>query len=143
MRTRSAGAFVEELEKEFPQQFSLYCDDEVPLNAVELFADRKDEPHMYTCGPTGFMDWVIGVAKEQNYSSEQIHFEYFSADVETGGDAIEVYCSDSDKTVMVGPDETIAKALSKAGIKVDVSCEQGVCGTCCLLYTSPSPRDRG
>ena len=144
VRTRSAGAFVEELEQEFPQQFKLYCDDEAPLNAMALFADRKDEPHIYTCGPTGFMDWIIGVAKEENYSSEQIHFEYFSADVDTVGDAIEVYCSDSDKTVMVGPDETIAKALSKAGIKVDVSCEQGVCGTCItdVLEGIPDHRDQ-
>ena len=45
---------------------------------------------------------------------------------------------------MVGPDESIATALSKAGIKVDVSCEQGVCGTCItdVLEGIPDHRDQ-
>jgi ferredoxin len=45
--------------------------------------------------------------------------------------------------VMVGSDETIARALRKAGIKVNMSCEEGVCGTCItdVLEGEPEHRD--
>lgn len=144
LRTESVGAFVDEFRAEFPEQFNLWCDDGDMFPASEVLSKRDGKPHMYTCGPTGFMDWVIGVAKEQNYSEEQIHFEYFSADVDLKGDVIEVYCELSNKTVMVAGDESIANALSAADIKVNVSCEQGVCGTCItdVLEGIPDHRDQ-
>lgn len=144
----SNGAFVRELQAEFADQLHLHCSVEEKFDPVAVLAKRQSDaskaPHIYVCGPTGFMDWVIDAAKEQGFDSSQIHFEYFSADVELEGDAIEVYCSDSDKTVMVTPDQTIATALSLAGIKVDVSCEQGVCGTCItdVLEGEPDHRDQ-
>jgi vanillate O-demethylase ferredoxin subunit len=76
------------------------------------------------------MDWLISAAEEAGYASKCIHREYFSADVDTSGESFEVYASVSDVTVTVGPDDTIAKALAKAGVKIEVKCEEGVCGTC-------------
>lgn len=143
LRTRSAGAFIEELSRAFSNEFHLYCDDETPFDANKVLADRADKAHIYTCGPTGFMDWLIATAKEQGFSDKHIHFEYFSAEVDTSGEVFEVYCSSSDKTINVGAEQTIAKALNDAGIKVDVSCEQGVCGTCItdVLEGEPDHRD--
>ena len=49
---------------------------------------------------------------------------------EITGEAFDVYCTQSDITVTVGESQSIATALKEAGIKVNVSCEEGVCGTC-------------
>jgi vanillate O-demethylase ferredoxin subunit len=50
--------------------------------------------------------------------------------VDLSGDTFEVECSQSGLTITIGPDDTIAKALAKEGIHIDVKCEEGVCGTC-------------
>ncbi|KEP71125.1 Vanillate O-demethylase oxidoreductase [Thioclava dalianensis] len=86
--------------------------------------------HLYVCGPQGFMDWLIGTAEAAGHASSNVHREYFSADVDASGESFEVVAERSGVTVTVGPDDTIAKALGRAGVKVEVKCEEGVCGTC-------------
>jgi vanillate O-demethylase ferredoxin subunit len=145
-RTKGAGAFEQELVAEFGDRVVFHYDDQ---DKSQLFAPQTTfspvDPgtHIYVCGPTGFMDWVIDNAKKMGYPSEQVHFEYFSADVDTTGESFEVYCEQSDVTVTVGTNDTIAKALQKAGIKVSMSCEEGVCGTCItdVLEGEPDHRD--
>lgn len=145
-RSKAAGAFEEELVKEFGEQVVLHYDDE---DKAQLFSPQTTfnpvdpSTHIYVCGPIGFMDWVINNAKKIGYPSEQIHFEYFSADVDITGDSFEVYCDKSDVTVIVGPDESIAQALKKSGVNVMLSCGEGVCGTCItdVLEGEPDHRD--
>lgn len=147
MRSKGAGAFTEELVSVFGESIHFHYDDG---DKQQLFSPEKimlpydSSQHIYVCGPTGFMDWIINSATGYNYTNEQVHSEYFSAEVELEGDAIEVYCSASDTTVTVAPDQTIATALKEAGVKVDVSCEQGVCGTCItdVLEGIPDHRDK-
>jgi ferredoxin-NADP reductase len=145
-RTQGAGAFEQELVASFGDRVAFHYDD---LDKSQLFSPQSTfspvdkGTHIYVCGPTGFMDWVISSAKEMGYPAGQVHFEYFSADVDTSGESFEVYCQQSDITVTVGNDDTIAKALRKAGIKVNMSCEEGVCGTCItdVLEGEPDHRD--
>ncbi len=100
--------------------------------------------HLYTCGPTGFMDWVIEGARQQGYDARHIHHEYFQAEVDTSGDSFEVVAARSGKTVQVQQGQTLIAALREVGIKVEVSCEQGVCGTCLcdVLEGQPDHRDQ-
>lgn len=145
-RSKGAGAFEEELISAFGDRVVFHYDDEDKsqiFSPKDTFNPLELGTHIYVCGPTGFMDWVINTAKEVGYPSEQIHFEYFSADVDISGDVFEVYCDQSDITVTVGADESIAKALRKAGLRVDMSCEEGVCGTCItdVLEGEPDHRD--
>lgn len=145
-RTKHAGAFSQELEQEFPGKVFFHYDDGQPEQlfspAVNL-VPVESNTHVYVCGPTGFMDWVIESAKSLGFPSNQVHFEYFSAEVDTSGSSFEVYCAQSDMTVQVGEEDTIARALKAAGIAVDVSCEEGVCGTCItdVLEGEPDHRD--
>ncbi|MDA9207709.1 PDR/VanB family oxidoreductase [Octadecabacter sp.] len=97
--------------------------------ARDLPAPHADT-HLYVCGPQGFMDWVISTAKEAGHTTQNVHLEYFSANVDVSGDTFEVNCAQSGISITIGPDDTIAKALAKEGIKIDVKCEEGVCGTC-------------
>ncbi|NNP73566.1 Vanillate O-demethylase oxidoreductase [Acinetobacter defluvii] len=105
--------------------------------------DINAESHIYTCGPNGFMDWVINLASTQHFPDSQIHKEYFQVDVETGGDAFEVVAQQSGKIIMVDAEETILQALAREGIEIEMSCEQGVCGTCMcdVIEGEPDHRD--
>jgi ferredoxin len=49
----------------------------------------------------------------------------------------------SRKTLQVGATESLLAALRGAGVKVSVSCEEGVCGTCActVLEGEPDHRD--
>ena len=145
-KTEGAGAFVEELKNNFGSKVIFHYDDagdEQLLDPKRLFLPCTSDTHIYVCGPTGFMDWVINNAKELGYPSGQVHFEYFSAEVDSSGESFEVYCEQSGITVTVADNDTIAKALRKAGIKVNMSCEEGVCGTCItdVLEGEPDHRD--
>ncbi len=146
LRSRGAGAFVNELEKQLKDKVIFHYDDEekAQLLAPETLFNRWNGiAHIYVCGPTGFMNWVIENAKSCGYSDKQIHFEYFNAEVDASGEEFDVHCAKSNVTVHVGSKQTIVEALAAAGINVQVSCEQGVCGTCItdVLEGEPDHRD--
>ena len=99
--------------------------------------------HIYTCGPVGFMDWVVNLATTHNFPQAQIHKEYFQVKTDTSGDAFEVVAERSGKIILVDAGETILQALAKQGINIEMSCEQGVCGTCMcdVIEGEPDHRD--
>lgn len=143
LKTNSAGAFLDELLAEFPDETHVYCDDERMLDPKEMLRRHSNKVQLYTCGPAGFMEWVIEAAKDRGLNQENIHFEYFTVDANTEGDSFEVYCAISDVSVTVDSEETIANALENQGVDIDVSCEQGICGTCItdVLEGEPDHRD--
>ncbi|WCE64927.1 PDR/VanB family oxidoreductase [Acinetobacter baumannii] len=105
--------------------------------------DIDPESHIYTCGPVGFMDWVINLATTHDFPEQQIHKEYFQVETDTSGDSFEVVAERSGKIIMVEAGETILQALAKEGIEIEMSCEQGVCGTCMcdVIEGEPDHRD--
>lgn len=143
-RSESKAAFLAELRDAFGDKLILHCDDAGDadrINPKALVAAHTNS-HLYVCGPSGFMDWVIGQSKEAGLPDSQIHFEYFNAEVDISGSAFEVYAQISDVTVQVGPDESIATALAAAGVHVQLSCEEGVCGTCLCDVVEGVPEHR-
>ncbi|MFP3458726.1 oxidoreductase, partial [Psychrobacter sp. SIMBA_152] len=65
-----------------------HFDDEDPAQRLDLVAvlgAANPGTHLYTCGPSGFMDWVIEGARQQGYDDAHIHHEYFQAEVDTSG----------------------------------------------------------
>ncbi len=146
-RTRDKAAFLNELAAEpLRGRTSLHFDDGDP---AQRFDPQRDLPqagpgkHIYICGPTGFMDWVIAEARRLGHADAQIHREYFSAEVDTSGGPFEVKLAKSGRSVTVPAGVPITKALAKAGIRIEVSCEQGVCGTCMcgVIEGVPDHRD--
>lgn len=145
-RSRSNAAFMDELVSEFGDHLALHFDDgadDQKLKPSAMLQPTREGLHVYVCGPTGFMDWIIDTAKNSGLPSKQIHFEYFSAEVDTSGTEFEVFAAASGVTIRVPDGMSIAKALKAAGVKVDVSCEEGVCGTCIcdVLEGIPDHRD--
>ena len=88
--------------------------------------------HLYVCGPKGFMDAVLGTARARGWPESQVHYEFFSADVapSANDESFEVQLASSGRIVVVPKDKTVVQALAAAGVEVQTSCEQGVCGTC-------------
>ncbi|MCF5263375.1 2Fe-2S iron-sulfur cluster binding domain-containing protein [Pseudomonas sp. PA-5-4A] len=146
-RERERSAFLAELASApFAAQVFTHFDDEGPeqkLDLAKVLGKGEAGVHMYTCGPAGFMDWVIQGARRQGYSESHIHKEYFQVDVDSSGGSFEVVAARSGKTVKVAEGQSILAALAQVGIKIEISCEQGVCGTCLcdVLEGEPDHRD--
>lgn len=145
-RSEDKAAFLDELKSEFGDKLILHFDDAGEASRLDLSklkSTSQPGTHIYICGPGGFMDWVIGQAKATGLSEKQIHFEYFNAEVDISGEVFEVYAKASDVTVQIAANESIATALKAAGVKVQMSCEEGVCGTCIcdVLEGIPDHRD--
>ena len=115
------------------------------LQLAALLAAPRAGTHLYVCGPKGFMDAVLKAARASGWPEPQIHYEYFGAEVKQSLDdgSFEVKLASSGKIVLIPRDQTVAAALSAAGIEILTSCEQGVCGTCItrVLEGEPDHRD--
>ncbi|NUF43202.1 PDR/VanB family oxidoreductase [Acinetobacter pittii] len=140
-------AFVDEIKNgELAQYTTFHFKSEGASHRAFFESAIKDidlESHIYTCGPVGFMDWVINLATTHDFPEQQIHKEYFQVETDTSGDSFEVVAERSGKIIMVEAGETILQALAKEGIEIEMSCEQGVCGTCMcdVIEGEPDHRD--
>jgi len=138
-RSRAAGAFLQELaQAPLASHVHLHFNDEGEAARLQLDAVLRDGTHapalagthVYVCGPVGFMDHVTESAQRAGLPAAQVHREYFGAEVDIAGAGFEVVAAASGKSVHVAEGQTILAALASIGIKVEVSCEEGVCGTC-------------
>lgn len=117
----------------------------LPGEAVQrALATRLDTvppiAHVYTCGPGPFMQAVReAVAAKPGLV---LHLEYFVAEPPaqdlTAG-SFRVKLAKSGTTIRVDASQTIVEALRAAGIEVETSCEQGVCGTCLTTVLAGRP----
>ena len=148
-RSKASTAFYDRIAKAgFASKVQFHFDDGAPQQKLDMaaqFATPQAGTHLYVCGPKGFMDAVLSMARSSGWAEEQLHYEFFSAEVVTfDSDAsFEVKLASSGKIVSVPKGQTIVQALSAAGVEVQVSCEQGVCGTCLtrVLEGTPDHRD--
>lgn len=136
--TRSADrtAFREEITaSEFAANVQFHHDDGVAhqkLDLPALIAQPEPGTHVYVCGPTGFIDWVVQTASQQGWPGDQVHVEYFGASPHdtTGNKPFQVKLASSGALYDIPADKSVAQALQEHGVGIPVSCEQGVCGTC-------------
>ena len=148
-RSRDRMAFVDHIENsKFADKVHFYYDDNPEagqLNAVALAADPNNHTHIYICGPSGFINHVLSTFKAEGWPSSQLHTEHFSGGAFDVGDddSFEVKIASSGATFLVPKDKTVHQVLQENGIEVEVSCEQGVCGTCLtrVLEGEPDHRD--
>ncbi|MGF6876906.1 PDR/VanB family oxidoreductase [Paraburkholderia sp. MM5477-R1] len=109
-----------------------------------LRASLAPDAHLYACGPGGFLDFVLGRAREAGWSGAHLHREYFTASPveasQTG--AFEVEIASTGKVIPIMPDQSVVEVLAEHGVEIPVSCEQGVCGTCITRVLSGEPDHR-
>jgi vanillate O-demethylase ferredoxin subunit len=149
VRTRDRAALLGELEQlknagsgELFLNFDGEPDGKM-LDLPTVLASLPGDTHVYCCGPTGMLDAFRAGASAANFPSEQVHFEYFSSNVESateGGFRVILQKSGLEVTVAAG--ETILQAVTKSGIYVPYSCEEGICGACETRVISGVPDHR-
>lgn len=112
------------------------------LDVAGIVARAAPEAHLYCCGPAAML--ASFQAATQHLPPAQVHLEYFSAVRQEAG-AVEFFVelARSGRRISVAPGQTIVDALREAGIKVQTSCEQGICGMCetKVLAGIPDHRD--
>lgn len=128
-RERSYGAYADELEARLGDQFKLYCDDnDTRLNLHDLLGDQPLGTHVYVCGPSGMVDAVLQTCEELGWPTASVHFEVFKAP--DPGNPFNVTLAKSNKTLTVGPNETLLDVLENNNVDIDWSCRGGACGLC-------------
>lgn len=147
-RSSSRAAYLEELGSgTLAHACNFYHDDSPPEQRFSLkaaLAQIGSSPDIYICGPEGFIDFAMRGAAELGVDASQLHIERFKATVDQDGDSFTVFAEKSGVEVKVKPGASIAKTLMDAGVRLNISCEQGICGTCLtpVLQGIPDHRDQ-
>ncbi|ODU06505.1 MAG: Vanillate O-demethylase oxidoreductase [Rubrivivax sp. SCN 71-131] len=147
-RSRERTAFAERIEAlAFAGRAQFHHDDgpaAQKLDAAAVIGAPAPGTHLYVCGPTGFMEWVLDAARVRGWPEDRLHREYFAAaPVDTANDgAFDVQLASSGAVVRVAQHQTVVAALAAAGVAIPTSCEQGVCGTCLTRVIDGTPDHR-
>lgn len=116
------------------------------LDVSSLLSDRREDCHVYVCGPYGLVEAVKSATR--GWPPESVHYELFGADPS----AIRCHERDSEFTVTIGSTgqmyavpagQSILQVLANNGVTVRTLCEEGYCGSCLtpLLSGKPDHRD--
>lgn len=147
-RSAERAAFVERIRTSgFADKVHFHYDDgsaDQKLDLPAVLDAAGADAHLYVCGPGGFIDFVTKGAAARQWASDRVHFEYFAGQkVDTSADgSFEVKLASSGKCVSVPPTKSVVAALREAGVNIEVSCEQGVCGTCLTRVLEGEPEHR-
>src|SRR3546814_16088011 len=111
-----------------------------------MLASPNPDTHLYACGPSGFLDFILGAANQFGWSSSCVHREYFAAAPTTSAEdqGFEVELASSGQAFLIPPDKTVIEIIAANGVEIPVSCEQGICGACVtpVLPGEQGPRTR-
>ena len=149
-RSSQRAAFVEMLaQTRFADRITLH-DDSGPqtqkLDAPALLAAPHADTHLYVCGPTGFMNYILDAAQNAGWSQDRVHKEFFAADPvdQSANVPFEVQLASNGQVFRIPAERSVFEVLDEAGIAIESSCEQGVCGTCVtrVLKGIPEHRDK-
>ena len=149
-RSSQRAAFVEMLaQTRFADRITLH-DDSGPqtqkLDAPALLAAPHADTHLYVCGPTGFMNYILDAAQNAGWSQDRVHKEFFAADPvdQSANVPFEVELASNGQVFRIPAERSVFEVLDEAGIAIESSCEQGVCGTCVtrVLKGIPEHRDK-
>ena len=137
-RNRQEAAFVAEIEAlvHAHPTLSLRCrfDEEQggPPDLVQLLDGHAKDTHFYACGPAPMLDACERAC--ELLGQAHVHLERFAAGApvtpSTAAAGYSVELRKSGKTVQVAPGVVLLDALLDAGVVLDHSCREGVCGAC-------------
>lgn len=148
-RTPARAAFVDRIRNSgWADQAQFHFDDGPPdqrLDLAALLGDPAAGTHFYVCGPQGLIDAALATANDAGWADANLHREYFGLapdTVDLTGDCFRVRVASTGQVFDIGDHDTIADVLNRNGVKVEMSCEQGVCGTCLTRVISGTPDHR-
>ena len=144
-RSRGQAAFLDEIGR-LGGDAHLHFDDEhdgKPLDLASALASSPPDVHAYCCGPEVMLDAFEAACGQAGI--KHVHVERFAASATlqpstAGGFPVEL--ARSGRTLEVCDGKSILHTLLDAGIDVDHSCEEGVCGACETRVLSGCPDHR-
>ena len=148
-RSPARMAFREEIATgHFGDRARLYFSDDAasaPFDAVAALRAAPPGAHLYVCGPSGFMDYVLASAREAGWAEARLHREYFAGAAQDSAvdQPFALRLARSGATLNVPVGSTALQVLLDHGIDINFSCESGVCGSCItpVLEGTPDHRD--
>lgn len=149
-RSRQSAAFVEQLlDSPFAHKVWLHDDSgsaEQKLDAAALLSAPEPGTHLYVCGPGGFIAHIIETAQACDWPEQRVHREFFapSAREHETDRPFEIELASTGQVFHIPAGRSAFEVLDEAGIAIESSCEQGVCGSCItrVLQGIPEHRDQ-
>ena len=134
--TRSAceTAFLDEAREIFGPRLHVYHDGgeySKGINLTKTLKNHKKGQHLYICGPRGLLE--AAKMASLHWPQNNVHFELFSSKENSpanGNVNFNVLIKSQGLKLQVPPNKTILEVIREAGMNVDSSCEEGVCGSC-------------
>ena len=127
-RSERSIPFLDEV-RAFGARIEIRTDDVhgVP-SADDLLGDCPPGTTVYACGPPP----MLTVIREHlaTRTDVELHFERFAPPPVLGGEAFTAVVQSTGQRIPVGAEESLLKALRRAGVEPPYSCQQGFCGTC-------------
>jgi ferredoxin-NADP reductase len=143
-RSKADAAFLAELAGYKDVHF--HFDDENDgrfLDVKQVFSNTDPTSNFYCCGPSPLMDAFEHAAASANVPSANVHMEYFTPKEQVSlSGSFTVHLAKSGKVLEVPEGRSILEVLVEAGIQIEHSCSEGICGTCETKVLSGIPDHR-
>lgn len=141
VRRRDEAALLDRLQG---PELRLHVDEERGriLDVAAIVAGARADAVVYGCGPAPMLEAFEAAARSRPGLAWRV--ERFTPAQEPASEGgFQVRLARSNLVVAVPPRQSILEALRSAGIAVQASCEQGICGTCetTVLAGTPDHRD--
>ncbi|MDX2306955.1 MAG: PDR/VanB family oxidoreductase [Hyphomicrobium sp.] len=128
-RSPARGAYIDRLSGLYGHRIHTFFDDKrEALPLARLLAGQPLGTHLYVCGPSGMIDWVLASAREAGWPDENVHSERFLAP--PSGKPFKVDLAKSNKSIVVGQYQSVLEAVEAAGVDAPYLCRGGACGQC-------------
>lgn len=146
-KKKEGAAFIDDLSvSRFSEKTKIYltAESDRRLDILETLAKAPAGSEVYACGPQRLVEATVAAAKELGWSDDRIKWEAFSGRYidESTNSIFRVKIASSGKSFSVPADKTIAEVLNENQIPVELSCAQGVCGTCLTKVIKGIPDHR-
>lgn len=130
VRARADAIFLSKLES-FGIPVAVHVSSEGGrLDVAAMVAECDASTTIYHCGPPALMDAVDAAAGERQIRARSEAFAVLPPAGERLGNPFRAVMLAAGTTVEVGESETLLRAMLRADVPVEFSCEGGVCGAC-------------
>lgn len=142
--SRSAAAFLPELTALSDTAVHVYLRDEDgprSLKIASIIADAPPDAHIYCCGPATMLDDFTEATRDLD--GDRVHMERFTGISDARpAHGYTVELARSSTTLRINEGQSVLDAVLDAGIEVEFSCMEGICGTCRTRVLSGQPDHR-
>jgi tetrachlorobenzoquinone reductase len=150
-RTSKDAAFLGELQAlgvAHPGCLDIRFDHEPGVAMLDIEAIVNENAgagaHFYACGPSPMLDAFEAATKSIPEANR--HLERFSADTKEASEGAlteyEAVLAKSGMTLQITPEKSLLDTLLDAGVNVDFSCMEGICGSCRVAVQEGLPDHR-